>query len=290
MSEPDWTSDCGTVKLWNADCLDVLPTLDFGSVDCVVTSPPYDMLREYGGYSFDFDATARALFGSISAGGVVVWVIADQTDDRGSETGTSFEHALAFKNLGFNLHDTMIWRKPGFTAVGALKTRYGQAFEYMFVLSNGRPKTFNAIRDRRNSQSGTIGKAATVRLPDGKTIRKTHTANRIGEYGIRLNVWDINPVMSNKERCHPAMYPLQIPLDHIATWTNPGDIVADPFMGSGTTGVAAVRQQRVFHGIEIDPKYFDIAVQRITAELNRMPLFTEPPLVQQSILEEPTDG
>ena len=141
------------INLHLGDCLEVMKTFPSGIIDLTVTSPPYDNLRIYNNYSFNFEEIAKQLLRVTKDGGVVVWIVGDATIN-GSETGTSFRQALHFKDIGFNLHDTMIWNKGTFTAVGALSTRYAPVFEYMFVLSKGQPKTFNPIKDRQNKTFG----------------------------------------------------------------------------------------------------------------------------------------
>jgi site-specific DNA-methyltransferase (adenine-specific) len=136
------------------DCLEVMNTLEGNSIDLTVTSPPYDNLRTYNGFSFDFEGIAKELYRVTKHGGVVVWIVNDATI-KGSETGTSFKQALYFKEIGFNLHDTMIWSKPTFTATGALKTRYAQTFEYMFIFAKEKPKCFNPIKDKPNKKINT---------------------------------------------------------------------------------------------------------------------------------------
>ena len=96
--------------IFNEDCLNTMRAMPDGVIDLVITSPPYDDLRNYKGYSFDFESIAKELFRVVKEGGVVVWVVGDATVD-GSETGTSFRQALFFKEVGFNLHDTMIYMK-----------------------------------------------------------------------------------------------------------------------------------------------------------------------------------
>ena len=148
-------------KCYNENCLDTMARMPDGFVDLTVTSPPYDNLRTYNGYSFDFEAIAKELYRVTKQGGVVVWVVGDATI-KGSETGTSFKQALFFKEIGFNLHDTMIYLKPNFSAVGALKTRYAPVFEYMFVFTRGNIGTFNPIKDRPCKTAGKakIGRAS----------------------------------------------------------------------------------------------------------------------------------
>jgi len=249
-------------KIYNENCLDTMAKMPDCFVDLTVTSPPYDNLRTYNGYSFDFEAVAKELYRVTKQGGVVVWVVGDATI-KGSETGTSFRQALHFMDCGFNLHDTMIWSKPSFTAVGALKTRYAQTFEYMFVFSKGKIKTFNALKDRKTT-SRSKDKHGMIRQKDGGFRPMSNRGKQYGEFGIRYNVWYMPPVMSNIERKgHPAQFPEQLAQDHIISWSNEGDLVYDPFMGSGTTAKMAILNNRNWIGSEISKEYCEIAEKRI---------------------------
>lgn len=256
------------INLMLGDCLERMKEIPDGSVDLTVTSPPYDNLRTYNN-TLDWGEhvwkpVLRELFRVTKQGGVVVWIVNDATI-RGSETGTSFRQALYAKEIGFNLHDTMIWNKGNFTAVGALKTSYCPVFEYMFIFSKKKPKTFNPIKDRKNKRFGDKYHQ-TVRQADG-TTKDGHGKGkkRIAEYGQRHNIWLNYPEQSNTKRCHPAQYPENLVKDHIMTWSNEGDVVLDSFMGSGTTGVACKNLNRKFIGIEKDETYFKIAQDRIAA-------------------------
>lgn len=247
----------------HGDAADVLFKLKPLSIDLVVTSPPYDDLREYKGYTFDFERIAEGLVRVLKPGGVIVWIVNDATVN-GSETGTSFKQALHFKDLGLNLHDTMIWDKGGSSAYPEASRYYG-SFEYMFIFSRGMPKTINLFADRKNLRAGdrVLG---TERKKDGTThVQSGMIKGRtIKEFGVRYNVWQCFPNKSNIERVgHPATFPTRLAHDHIKSWSNPGDRVLDPFMGSGSTGVAAAALGRKFTGIEIAKEYFDLAVNRI---------------------------
>jgi site-specific DNA-methyltransferase (adenine-specific) len=170
---------------------------------------------------------------------------------------------------GFNLHDTMIWNKGGFSAVGALQTRYAPVFEYMFVLTKGKPGAFNPIKDRANKHAGT-GLHGTLRNVDGTTKAVSNKGRVIADFGQRFNVWDCNPVRQRGDDTHPAPFPESLARDHILSWSNEGDTVLDPFLGSGTTGKMALQHGRKFFGIEISPEYLAIAQKRIedaTADL-----------------------
>mgnify|MGYP003626417340 CR=1 FL=1 len=247
-------------KIYNENCLDTMSRMSDNFIDLTVTSPPYDNLRTYNGYSFDFESIAKELYRVTKEGGVVVWIIGDATI-KGSETGTSFRQALYFKECGFNLHDTMIWNKGGFTAVGALKTRYAQVFEYMFVFVKGKIKTFNPLKDRLNKkQTGTFLK--NKRLADG-TMGEVGKYGQRNKYGQRFNIWKL----ANTDRSkHPAIFPEQLVNDHIISWSNEGDIVYDCFMGSGTTAKMSIANKRNYIGSEMSAEYCDIIKQRLNAQ------------------------
>lgn len=247
------------------DCLDVLKTMDDNCIDLVVTSPPYDNLRTYNGNNKGWGENIWSevicqLYRVIAKGGVIVWVVGDETVN-GSESGSSFKQALWAKHCGFNLHDTMIYEKPNFSAVGALQVRYAQVFEYMFVWSKGKPKTFNPIKDRVCKYAGKP-KSGTIRQKDGTTKPMSNIGKIRAQFGQRYNVWKINP---QSVKGHPAPFPLSLAQDHIISWSNKNDTVLDPFMGSGTTGVACKKLNRKFIGIELDSDYIKIARARIAA-------------------------
>lgn len=238
------------------DCVEIMRTFGNEIVDLTVTSPPYDNLRTYNGFTFDFQNVAKELFRITKQGGVVVWNVADATVD-GNETGTSFKQALFFKEIGFNLHDTMIWAKPN--PVPTQHTRYQNAFEYMFIFSKGRPKTTNLLKEPSKS-------AGQVKKKHRSTGGR-HDDNDEGFYitkdtKIKNNYWII-PVGDSGSRKHPAAYPEALANDHILSWSNPNDLIFDPFTGSGTTGKMALQANRNFIGSEISIEYLEIAKCRI---------------------------
>lgn len=260
----------GDCVLYQADCMDILPHLD--KVDAVVTSPPYDGLRDYGeGFSgLDWRSIIPLLSESIGEGGVIMWNVADATVD-GSETGTSFKQALMFMDAGLNLHDTMIYIKDNVNFPES--TRYFNGHEYMFVFSKGKPSTFNPILDRMNKWRGTPMRG-TDRQKDGRTTEIRNKGKDISNYGMRFNWWK----MDNKNRVnHPAVMPYAMASGHIESWSNAGETILDPFMGSGTTGVACAKMGRKFIGIELDPDYFDIACRRIEEAYAQPDMFVQPP-------------
>lgn len=257
-------------KIVCGNCVDVLGKLSDESVDLVVTSPPYDNLRNYNGYDFDFEGIAQELFRVLKDGGVLVWVVGDATI-KGSETGSSFKQALYFKEVGFSLHDTMIYHKDNPPPVGG-SNRYYQAFEYMFVLSKGKPKTFNPIVvPRRNKWNDKRTKRfrAVSRDADGNFTKKEVL---VKEEVKKQNVWRyvVSGGSSTKDKIahqHPAIFPEKLAEDHILSWSNEGDIVLDPMVGSGTTCKMAAKNNRRYIGIDISEEYCDIARQRI-ADVN----------------------
>lgn len=237
------------MKIIQGDCLDIMKDIPDLSVDMVLTSPPYDNLRDYSCLTFDkFKMIAKELFRIIKNNSVIVWVVGDATI-KGSETGTSFRQALYFMELGFNLHDTMIYEKNSSTYPAKRNSnRYTQIFEYMFVFSKGKPKA-NLICDKKNKWKG---------YKDFSKKQK----NEVPEFSARTNIWKYTTSFNNKHG-HPAVFPIKLANDHILSWSNEGDIILDPFMGSGTTGIACVNTGRDFIGIELDEVYYKMACERI---------------------------
>ena len=253
-------------KIYNIDCIDGLKQLEDESVDLVLTSPPYDELRSYNGYKFNFEGTAKELFRVIKKGGIVVWIIGDATIE-GSETGTSFKQALSFKEKGFNLYDTMIWIKPD--PIPLTHNRYEQSFEYMFIFSKGKPKTFNPIKVP-TKYGGKTENMKTWSLKDSKQAKRIRDETITRNYErIKHNNWVISVNDGNKLN-HPAKFPEQLAQDHILSWSNENDIVLDPLCGSGTTCKMALLNKRKFIGFDISKDYCTIAEQRIKETENRL--------------------
>jgi DNA modification methylase len=247
-------------KIYCIDNVKGMAELGKETVDLTVTSPPYDNLRDYNGYSFDFERVARGLFYVTKPGGVVVWVVGDSTE-KGSETLTSFKQALYFKEIGFNVHDTMIYEKAG--SPFPSKTRYVQVFEYMFVFSKGKPKTTNLIKDKPNKWAGqsTFGNSSN-RNKAGELV--SFGKRIINDFGVRNNIWryanGFGFGQSDKTAYeHPATFPEQLAEDHILSWSNSGDLVLDPFSGSGTTMRIAKKTGRNYVGFDISQEYVDLS-------------------------------
>ena len=258
------------IELIQGDCLEKMKDIPDGSIDLTVTSPPYDNLRTYNGNNAQWGehvwkSVIEGLYRVTKQGGVVVWIVGDATI-KGSETGTSFKQALWAMDCGFNLHDTMIYQKDNPPPVGG-STRYYQHFEYMLVWSKGTPQTFNAsTTPRRNkwNDKRTERVKAFTRNKDGDFVKKK--VSLVGDVKIG-NVWKYvvgGGISVDYGTGHPAGFPEQLANDHIISWSNEGGTVLDPFMGSGTTGIACKKHNRNFIGIELDQEYFKIAEKRIT--------------------------
>ena len=259
-------------KIYCGDATPILEKIDTDSIDMVITSPPYSDLRHYGntliGWNHDkFKEIANELNRVLKPGGVIVWVVGDKTE-KGSESCIPFKQALYFRDIGLNLNDTMIWRKTN-PMPEVKQPRYRQCFEYMFVFSKGKPKTFNPIM-RKCVESGKHYRS-TVKVIGGEEGRKDidyFVSNETTEY----NVWDMSVAqnkivydLGDKKLKHPAVFPYNIPFKHIQTWTNEGDLVLDPFIGSGTTALAAMDLKRNYIGIDANEDYCKIAEIRIKA-------------------------
>jgi DNA modification methylase len=245
-------------KIYTENCLDTMARMPDSFVDLVVTSPPYDNLRKYKGYSFEFEKIAIELFRVVKTGGVVVWVVGDATLN-GSESGTSFKQALFFMRCGFNLHDTMIYQKVNY--VPLTHNRYEQSFEYMFIFSKSKPKTFNPIMIDCKLKGKMRSKTSTFRHT-GENTSKLHSIKEMyGDKKIKSNVFSY--ITNASIKGHPAIFPEQLAMDHITTWSNENDLVYDCFGGSGTVGKICKIKNRNYILSEISEDYSQIAEKRI---------------------------
>lgn len=253
---------------YNESNLETMARMPDNFIDLTVTSPPYDGLRTYNGYSFPFEDIAKELYRVTKKGGVVVWVVGDATIN-GSESLTSFRQALYFNEVGFNLHDTMIYhsRKPPLT-----HNRYEQEFEYMFVFSKGKPKTFNPIKIP-TIYSGDVkkfnyGNKTKAKMEKGDAVRWRDEQMKVNSEKIKGNVWEYATGMNGSTKDiiafeHPAIFPEKLAYDHIKTWTDENDLVYDCFMGSGTTAKACISANRNWIGSEISKEYCEIIEKRL---------------------------
>jgi len=255
-TEPYATGD--NWELYAGECAAVMrECIADESIDLVVTSPPYDGLREYKGFEFDFYKVANELSRVIKPGGVIVWVVNDATV-KGSETGTSFRQALYFMDvLGLRLHDTMIYQtdKPPMN-----DNRYQACFEYMFVFSKGNPKAFNPIMVK-TIHGGKRNTSRAYFQKDG-SLKSMNNPGKYKTQKVKTSIWGFSS--GNEKTGHPATFPEALARDHIISWSNPGDLILDPFMGSGTTAKMAKLNGRNYIGFEISQEYCDIAAERLS--------------------------
>lgn len=250
-------------RIINGNCVDVMGHLPDGCIDLTLTSPPYDNLRTYKGFSFPFDEIATQLFRITKQGGIVVWVVSDATIN-GSETGTSFKQALKFMEVGFKLHDTMIFQKIN-PVPQIYRKRYTNVFEYMFVFSKGFVHTHNPLMIPCEHAGLKLNGTTYKNYSKGEQKREK-LAKPVKAEKIKGNIWSYvvgKKAVDQEAKKHPAPFPYQLAYDHIKSWTNEGDLVLDPMCGSGTTCAAASDIDRNFIGIDISNEYCDIARERV---------------------------
>ena len=252
-------------KIYNADCVEFMDNeMEVNSVDCVITSPPYDNLRDYNGYKFNCEKIANSLFRVMKKGGVVVWVVGDKIKN-GNKSLTSFRQAITFQDIGFNVHDVMIYRKKNTPFMRS--NAYTNCYEFMFVFTKGKPKTFNPLKEPtvrhgmemlvHNKGSDGVNKKVLGEL------KKEKTKTNIWDYAVGLG-GSTNDKIAFK---HPAIFPERLAYDHILSWTNENDLVFDPMCGSGTTCKVAKMLNRNFIGCDISAEYVNIATQRVNSIL-----------------------
>jgi DNA modification methylase len=269
-------------KIYCESNLETMAKMPDNFIDLTVTSPPYDGLRDYNGYSFPFEDIAKELYRVTKEGGVVVWVVGDATI-KGSETGTSFKQALFFKEIGFNLHDTMIYHR---ISPFPDSIRYHQCFEFMFVFSKGKPNTFNGLRQKKtiSSMKQKRGCKTSYRNKDGSISqvddKQMARKKKSSDDSTKLmeNIWSITAGFGNSTNDkiafeHPAIFPEKLVSNHIYSWSNEGDLVYDCFMGSGTTAKMAHIYKRNWIGSEMSKEYVDIANKRLKKYLEQTTLF-----------------
>ena len=275
------------INIYNSNCVDYLKSLADNSIKFTLTSPPYDNIRDYNGYSFPFEDIAKELWRTTKVGGVIAWNVADATI-KGSETGTSMRQALYFMSLGFRLHDTMIYAKKNPMPAGVSSKRYHQAWEYIFILSKDAPETFNPIMVK--AKFGHLEANMKHRGKDGEI---NYTKTKRNEFTKVRNIFEYNigGGHSTKDKVafgHPALMPEQLAHDMITTWTNEGDEVFDPFTGAGTTAKMCLLSNRKFHGTELSLEYCELIEKRINLTLNPPALLVKPKKEKANKLADPS--
>ena len=258
-------------RVWHASAENLLAVIPDEAVDLIVTSPPYDNLRTYQGYTWDFERIARESYRVLKRGGVLVWVVGDATVN-GSETLTSFRQALYFRDVvGFRMHDTMIWEKDSATYIRNTR-RYAPIFEYMFIFTKGEVATFNPLY-QRNKLAG-VEAIASRRQRNGKNVQYRDGKTPVKQENMMSNIWKISTgymrlTADRAAYTHPAMFPEELARRHILTWSNPGDLVLDYFVGSGTTAKMARNTKRRYIVGDLSADYCAIARDRLRMPFER---------------------
>lgn len=249
-----------TNEIYNCDCVELMQSMQEDSVDLTVTSPPYDNLRNYNGFEFDFEKIAENLYRVTKKGGVLVWVVGDKIVN-GNKTLTSFKQALFFQQCGFNVHDVMIYKKKNTPFMRS--NAYTNCYEFMFVFSKGKPKTFNPLTEgtvRQGFEMVVYNKGAdAVNKKLMKELKAQKTKTNIWEYAVGLHGSTSDKDAFN----HPAVFPEKLAEDHILSWSAENDIVFDPMCGSGTTLKMASKHKRLYLGCDISEEYVQLARARL---------------------------
>jgi site-specific DNA-methyltransferase (adenine-specific) len=270
--------------VYTADCVEFMASMPDECVDLVVTSPPYDNLRDYKGYSFEFERIAEGLYKVVKEGGVVVWVVGDKIN--GGRSLTSFRQGLYFQELGFNMHDVMIYQKKNTPFMRS--NAYTNAYEFMFILSKGKPKTFNPLKEktvRNGFEMVVFNKGADgINRKNLKELKTEKTKTNIWKYAVGLGGTTSDKIAFK----HPATFPEKLALDHIVSWSNEMDLVFDPMCGSGTTCKMAFVSNRKYLGVDISDEYIHIAKTRLLKAQKETPakwLFCPDEKITEDILE-----
>jgi site-specific DNA-methyltransferase (adenine-specific) len=247
-------------KIYNENCLETMARMQDEFIDLTVTSPPYDNLREYNGYSFHFESIAKELYRVTKCGGVVVWIVNDKRVN-GNKTLSHFKQAINFQNTGFNVLDVMIWKKSN-PMPFIQKDQYTPSYELMFILTKGKLKKFNPLKERCKYAN----KIVKTRTTNKESIRRPNKTTPTKEFKIKSNVWET--VVAGTNYGHPAIFPEKLANDHILSWSNENDLVYDCFMGSGTTAKMAILNNRKYIGSELSEEYCEIIKQRLSNTQN----------------------
>ncbi len=249
-------------KFITGDAAQYLKSVGAEFVDLTVTSPPYDNLRDYNGYKFDAKSMLLSILKATKPGGVCVWIVGERIN--GGRSLSSFEHALIGRDVGWTVHDVMIYQKKNTPFMRS--NAYTNCYELMLVFSKGKPKTFNRLTEptKRNGwETAVYGKGT-----DGDNSKRR--AVELKKQKTRINIWQyavgLGGTTSDKVAFqHPAVFPENLARDHILSWSNPGDLVLDPMCGSGTTCKMAQATRRNWIGIDISEEYIRIAKRRLAS-------------------------
>ena len=255
-------------QIITSDNIEYLKILPDECIDIVVTSPPYDELRDYNGYKLDLHGLGKQLLRVLKSGGICVMVIQDSTKDF-AKSLTSFRTIIDWcDNIGFRLFECNIYHRQG-TEGAWWKKRFRVDHEYMPIFLKGRrPQYFNKENIKIPSKhGGKIMTGANIRTKSGKTGSRKVKINPTKCPGTVMTFGNTCGGESKLKSKHPAVFPNMLAYDLIETFCPPNGVVLDPFNGSGTTTLAAKCLDRRYLGIDVSQNYNDIAIQRLNEEI-----------------------
>jgi site-specific DNA-methyltransferase (adenine-specific) len=265
------------------DCLEMLKKIPDNHVDLIVTSPPYSDQRNstYGGIKADkyvewFLPITAELLRVLKPTGTFILNIKEKVSD-GERHTYILELILEMRKQGWLWTEEFIWHKRN-CYPGKWPNRFRDAWERL--LQFNKDKKFNMYQE---NVMVPVGDWAKTRLKNLSETDKTRDTSKVGSgFGKNISNWigrdmaypsnvlHLATESSNKK--HSATFPKELPRWFIKLFTKPGDIVLDPFLGSGTTGVVAKEMARNSIGIEILKEYYDIAKENIENTVNQLPL------------------
>lgn len=258
------------VSIYNGDCLEFLRQQPDESVDLVITSPPYCMNRAYENPEDDVNTFKEKheiifeeLYRVVKPRGSICWQVGYHVS-KSCVIPLDFIIYEIFSRLSKTKKYPLILRNRIIWTFGHglnSTNRFSGRHEVILWFTKGNGKVFNLD---------------VVRVPQKYPGKKYYKGPHKGEYsGNPLgknpsDVWDIPNVKANhvEKTAHPCQFPVAIPRRLIKALSNPGDVVLDMFLGSGSTAVASILEKRYFIGAEIQPSYFEIAKERILESEN----------------------
>ena len=252
--------ECIVIDLRNGDCIHEMKSMPENSVDCIITSPPYNFDMNYGQYDDDISwgkyfAWLKDVFCEcfrvLKDDGRLIVNIQPLFSDY-----IPTHHIISQKimEIGFKWKAEILWEKNNYNCKycswGSWKSPSSPYLKY----------TWEFVEVYVKKEYKHHGKKENIDITDDE-FKKFVIAK-----------WSIAPERKMKKFDHPAMFPEELPFRCLRLFTYKGDVVLDPFMGAGTTGVVCKKIGRNFIGIEIDKKHFETAEKRIKETSSQMTL------------------
>lgn len=248
----------------NSDCIEAMRKMGNCSIDLIVTSPPYDEIRDYNGYTMNIHGVCYESYRLLKDGGMLCMVINDSTKEYGKSCTTYRVILDCVDNIGFKLFENVIYAKDGRPGAWWNK-RFRVDHEYILMFLKGKkPKYFD--KEHLKVPAIHAGKMArgTQRLTNGNMVLIKD--NIVKDKKCRGTIWKYVTSKSDGDKIklkHPATFPDKLAEDLILCFSDEGDVILDPFCGSGTTIVMAKRNNRKYIGIEISKEYCEISQERL---------------------------